>query len=196
MATDAILGIDPGLAACGWAIVSGERLLASGVVRTRPTDGSETDRQAMICAAVMQALRECPEAVTLAGVETQHAQGGDLKTQRARAAAAMAVAFVRGGLTGELRARGVPVVEVSPQEGKRALTGRGDATKEQMVAMAEARFGARLAEHAADACGVALAAAQVLAGRQTRGQKRGVRREALAGLPERVREAVEKAEVR
>ena len=188
------LGLDPSLTATGYALVSDGKLLAAGVARTKPSDGSEATRQGIICAAVMQAVRECPQAVTLAGIETQHAQGGDPKTQRARAASAMLVAFVRGGLTAELRARGIPVVEVTPQAAKVALTGRGDATKRQMQEMSHQRFGVTLAQDAADALGIGLAAEQQVAGRQTQADpRRHLRLEATAALPEHVRRCIREA---
>jgi Holliday junction resolvasome RuvABC endonuclease subunit len=50
------------------------------------------------------------------------------------------------------------VVEVSPQEAKRRLTGNGKATKRQMVAAVRARFGVLVGQDAADAVGMALVA--------------------------------------
>lgn len=47
---------------------------------------------------------------------------------------------------------------VSPSEAKRALTGKGNASKEQMIEAAWAGFGAKLSKDMADALGVALAA--------------------------------------
>ncbi len=56
--------------------------------------------------------------------------------------------------------RGRRIIRVRPAEGKKALTGVGYATKEAMVAAAQAQFpGHEWNEHTADALGVALAAA-------------------------------------
>lgn len=66
--------------------------------------------------------------------------------------------------------RELPFLPISPQEGKAALTGKGNASKADMMAMAKAITERDLAEHEADAFGIALAGS---------GQ---VRQEALSNL--------------
>jgi len=188
----ATLGVDPGLAKCGFCLLSGDALLGAGVIRTKKSDGSEADRIRVITAHIRARIEDCREKVMLIAVETQHAQGGDPETQRARSAAAMSVAAVRGAVIEVADSLSIPVAEVSPQEAKRALTRSGKADKQQMVAMARARFNENLTQDAADACGLALAGQDLMAERQWTGREklgRVTRSEALDGLPENVRRA-------
>ena len=197
-----ILGVDPGIAKLGWALLTpdGADIHAAGVIRTATSDGTDAERLQIILAALKEVIATHPEEVTLLTVETQHAQGWTsasddtaavLREMRGRAAQTMRIAAVRGGVVGLAQALGIVVVEVSPQEGKKSLTGRGDASKQQMVEMVWGRFGEKVAQDAADAVGLALAGAQVVAGRQTQAQAvRQVRAEATAGLPEHVKRAI------
>jgi len=192
-----VIGIDPGLAALGHCRLFGEELLGAGVIRTKPDMGTEADRIIYITTLLRETIALTPEGVTLIAVETQHAQGGDPSTMRARAASAMSVAAVRGAVIEMAHSLSIAVVEVSPQEGKRALTGSGKADKQAMVKFARARFGETLAQDAADSVGIALAAGQIVAGRtpprkRERKSGRAVRPEAVDGLPEHVKRAIEK----
>jgi len=206
-------GVDPGLAKCGYCLLRGETLLAVGVIRTKKSDGPEEARIRAIIDALREVIDLCPEEVTLLAVETQHAQSGaTLSEIRGKASRAMSVAAVRGAVIEVAYSLGIRVCEVSPQEGKRALTGSGKADKQQMMAMALARFGEKLASDAADACGIALAGMQVVEGRTpprkakmtdssnilssdfTGGMKRAPRPEATAGLPDHVKAAMQRGQ--
>ena len=190
-----VCGIDPGLAKCGWCLLTGEKLAAAAVIRTKKADGPEEARIHAITDALREIIATHPEEVTLLAVETQHAQGGDPATMRARAAATNSVAAVRGAVVTVAHYLGIPVREVSPQEGKRALTGSGKADKQAMVKFARARFGEKLATDAADACGIALSALQVVAGRtpaRKQAHQQKPREEAVSGWPAHVQDAIKR----
>lgn len=73
------------------------------------------------------------------------------------ASAVIAQSRVAGAILALAGQRNIPLVEVSPAAAKRALSGQGNATKEEMQARAR-EYGVQ-GEHAADALGVALVAA-------------------------------------
>jgi Holliday junction resolvasome RuvABC endonuclease subunit len=81
------------------------------------------------------------------------------------AGAAVRVALAWGVLTALCAARGVPLLQVSPQELKRRVTGSAGASKERGELALERRFGGPLPltgpagqhEHQADALGAAVA---------------------------------------
>jgi len=73
------------------------------------------------------------------------------------ASAVIAQSRVAGAIFALAGQRTIPVVEVSPAAAKRALTGHGNASKEEMQRAARC-YGVS-GEHAADALGVALACA-------------------------------------
>jgi len=162
-----LFGVDPGLAKCGHCRLFGEELLGAGVIRTKPDMGTEADRIIYITTLLREIIALTPEEVTLVAVETQHAQGGDPSTMRARAASAMSVAAVRGAVIEMAHSLSIPVVEVSPQEGKRALTGSGKADKKQMQEAVLRDFGERLPQDSADAVGIARAGITKVQGRKT-----------------------------
>lgn len=155
-----VLGIDPGIAVLGYAVLQGGEFycpdgglpIMPGVVRTTPRDGNDAERIAMI----LDALYYLPRVDVLA-VERQHGAGGANEAQiRGRAAQAQRVAAVRGAVTAWAQARGVVVVEVSPQKAKKALAGYGKAGKTAMVAAVRTRFRVKVPQDAADAVGMAL----------------------------------------
>lgn len=65
--------------------------------------------------------------------------------------------FVSGAIRALLAERDLAVCDVSPADCKKALTGKGNASKVDMMCAAWPHYGVR-GEHAADALGVALAA--------------------------------------
>jgi Holliday junction resolvasome RuvABC endonuclease subunit len=153
-----VLGIDPSLTACGVALLQDGRIYPMhppSIIRTKPSDGSDARRIGMI----LDALPGPEIPVAVVAIETQHGAWGSTEGEiRAKAASAQRVAAVRGAVTGWAAQRGAEVVEVSPQEAKRRLTGNGKATKRQMVAAVRARFGVLVGQDAADAVGMALVA--------------------------------------
>jgi Holliday junction resolvasome RuvABC endonuclease subunit len=59
-----------------------------------------------------------------------------------------------GAVLVAIHAAGLAWVEISPTKVKKALTGKGNATKGQMIAAAQAALGEPVDEHAADAYGL------------------------------------------
>jgi len=191
---DLVLGIDPGLR-MGYALLDLSRpearaLLTHGRLATRPADGDEWARRARVVAELKPHIR----AADFVCIEAQFvATDADRRVAHRKSANAAQVRAVACAIEDYAREVGVSVVWVHPSKAKAALAGRGDAEKEQMIRMAAARFGEVLSEHEADACGIALAGAQIVDGATQRRGKRGVRREALEKLPKGVQEAARRA---
>jgi crossover junction endodeoxyribonuclease RuvC len=154
-----ILGVDPGVATLGLAVVRlrhrATTLLWAATVRT-PSDLAEAARLARIAGAVDAAITEHrPLAVALERVAWNRNQVSALQVARATGAIMAAAA-----------AAGLSVEEYGPNEVKIAVTGMGNADKEQ-VRMALVRIhGLRdvpTQPDAADAAAVALT--HILGGR-------------------------------
>lgn len=145
-----ILGVDPGLRACGWGVVDarGDKLthIAHGVVRP-PTDGSLAARLAVLFDALVAVVAEF--APVTAAVEETFVNANPasaLKLGHARAAALLAPASA-----------GLPVGEYAPRLIKQAVTGSGAAEKAQVAAMVSVILpGANAKNDAADALAVAI----------------------------------------
>lgn len=145
-----VIGVDPGLANTGYAIVrrEGSRLVAvaCGTLRTSPrTPHAERLRALHDGIAALLA-----DAVAEAAIEAWFVHPPSRS--------AMGMAEARGAILVALAGRGLPVAEYAPNEVKQAVTGNGRAEKQQVRAMV-----ARLAtgsqaetDHAADAMAVAI----------------------------------------
>lgn len=124
-----VLGIDPGLTRCGFGVVDvardrSARLVAVGVIRTEPDEPIER-RLVVIRAAIDELLEaHAPDAVAVERVFSQH----NVRTVMGTAQAA-GIAMERAA------ARGIPVGHHTPSEVKAAVTGYGDAGKQQVAAM-------------------------------------------------------------
>ena len=144
-----VVGVDPGTHRCGYGVVartgSRLRIVESGVLV--PGDHDLPRRLALILDG-LEALfgRAGADAVA---VETVFA-GVSPRS-------ALVLGQARGVVLAAAARAGVPVAEYAPQQAKLALTGNGNAEKEQMIRMARALFGvtARLADEA-DAIALAL----------------------------------------
>ena len=154
-----VLGVDPGVAMLGLAVVGSRgrqlALVWADTVRT-PSGLAEAARLQKVADGAASAIAaHRPAAVALERVAWNRNQVSAL--QVARATGAVMVAAARAGL---------PVEEYGPNEVKVAVTGMGNADKEQ-VRLALARIhGLRdvpLQPDAADAAAVALT--HILAGR-------------------------------
>lgn len=156
----ALLGIDPGSLRTGWGVVEQAgsllRVLDVGVVR--PGAGEPLSaRLATLHAELSRILAlYAPEAVA---IETVF-HGPNVR-------ALVTLGQARGAILAAAGARGVPVLEITPAEVKKAVTGRGAATKEQVARMVGVLLGAqararladaRLPPDATDALAVAIAA--------------------------------------
>ena len=147
-----VLGIDPGLTRCGYAVVDGgpneAAAVALGVIRT-PAGDHLPSRLAALQRELSALLTEYGPAVV--AVEQVFFQV-NVRT-------AMSVGQASGLALAEAAAAGCEVVQYTPNQVKDAVAGWGGAPKEQVQKMVQARL--RLAEpprppDAADAAALAL----------------------------------------
>jgi crossover junction endodeoxyribonuclease RuvC len=148
-----VLGIDPGLTRCGYAVVDASSpghatAVALGVLRT-PADDDVPKRLAALRRELAALIAEYrPAAVAVEQVFFQV----NVRT-------AMSVGQASGLALAEASAAGCDVVQYTPNQVKDAVAGFGGATKEQVQKMVQARL--RLARpprpaDAADAAALAL----------------------------------------
>ena len=145
-----MLGIDPGLTRCGYAVVdrAGPAAIALGVITT-PAGEPLPQRLAALRGELAALIAEyVPDAVAVEHVFFQV----NVRT-------AMSVGQASGLALAEAAAAGCEVVQYTPNEVKSAIAGWGAAPKEQVTKMVQARL--RLARpprpaDAADAAALAL----------------------------------------
>lgn len=170
-----LIGVDPGLAALGLAVVelgdSGAWVRSLEVIRTQPSQKKRRlragddlgDRVRFIAAAILARLQELPNLVAIC-VESKAIpfRGGRMMV---KPSVVSALGRVRGLLDAFAVVRGLPVLEETAQELKRLTTGRRDASKAEVQAALELRFPESrtlwpkqktLQEHAADALAAAV----------------------------------------
>ncbi len=159
------LGIDPGFASLGLAAVDLDehvvRVPRCWVVRTEPSAKKRSVRQSEdlvrrcreLAVALERAIAEWRPAVACA--ETM-SWPRDMK-------AATRIALAWGAVAAVLERHGIPLVQASPQEVKKALCGSKSASKEDVQVAVESIVEAvtwpaqkTLVEHAADAIAVVL----------------------------------------
>lgn len=152
---DRIVGLDPGLARCGYAVIDGDRrrprLVAAGTLVTAAgQDGAQ--RLVALATSLQQLLvRYRP---TRAAFERLFFQ--------TNTSTAMAVSEARGVLRLVCARAKLPAREFTPTTVKRTVTGNGSADKRAMQKMVRLLLGASPAwrdDDAADAAAVALTAA-------------------------------------
>lgn len=142
-----LLGIDPGLANTGWAVLDpAGRVAACGTIRTPP--GKPGPRLLRIVTELQAVLAAHP--VAEAALE-------ELFLGR-NATSAIGVAQARGALLAALAGAGIPVAEYKPSQVKSVVTGYGAAGKAQVGRMVALQVdpGVDLDDHAADAVAIAL----------------------------------------
>ena len=120
-----VLGVDPGVASLGLAVVEGNgrsaSLLWSQTVRT-PPDSQDAERLRRICDGMREAIAaHAPASVALERLAWNRNQ-----------VSAIAVARATGAIMVAAAEAGVPVTEYGPNEVKIAVTGMGNADKEQV----------------------------------------------------------------
>lgn len=123
-----VLGVDPGLAITGWAVLAGDahhpRMLAAGVLRTRPRE--------------VRAVRLHNIARGLAALIAEHAPAEVAVEQQFVAKnvrSAMAIGEARAAVLIAAAGAALPVFEYAPTVVKESVTGYGAAPKEQVQAM-------------------------------------------------------------
>ena len=147
------LGIDPGLANTGWAVVGfrqksgGFQHLASGVIRTE-SSACDAVRYATIYNAVNALIAEhTPDVLSIESVYFNKNVSSCLST-------ASVIGVIR--VAAELSQ--LPSIQVRPQAVKAAVTGGGRASKAQVQQMVAKLLGVAIKNaHAADAAAVAIA---------------------------------------
>jgi crossover junction endodeoxyribonuclease RuvC len=154
-----VLGVDPGVARLGLAVVLRRdrkaELLWATTVRTSG-DMEEAVRLRVLASAVRDALAEHhPAAVALERGAWSRNQVSAMQVARATGAVMVAAAEA-----------GVPVQEYAPNEVKQAVTGMGNADKRQVQTALERVHGLRGVPSQADAAdAVAIALTHLLASR-------------------------------
>ena len=129
-----VLGIDPGLTRCGYAVVDGQgpgaaTAISLGVIRTPATDELPY-RLAALRTEIVDLLHEFrPDVVSVERVFFQV----NVRT-------AMSVGQASGLALCEAAAYGCVVVQYTPNEVKDAVAGYGAAGKEQVAKMVQARL--------------------------------------------------------
>lgn len=147
-----VLGVDPGIARLGLAVVSGQprhpELRWAETVRT-PSDQDESERLLVLVMAVRAAVAaHSPTCLALERVAFNRNQ-----------VSALTVARVTGAVMAAAAEAGLPVAEYSPTQIKSAVTGIGNADKAQVYQALVKVHGLRDAPtepDAADAVAVAL----------------------------------------
>jgi crossover junction endodeoxyribonuclease RuvC len=148
---EVVLGIDPGLTRCGYAVLSSHgstvTAVTLGVIRTAAADPLPV-RLAELGAEVRRLVSEHrPTSVAVEQVFFQV----NVRT-------AMSVGQASGVAIAEAAASGCEVVQYTPTQVKDAVAGWGGATKDQVQRMVQARLGlsAPPRADAADAAALAL----------------------------------------
>ena len=143
--TATILALDASSTAIGWIVLDGGAVRDHGTAILSGADINDRCRQAH---AYVGSLLRCYPDLDCVAIESP--VGRFIK-------AVIPQALVSGAIRTAVRLVELHVIDVSPTEAKRALSGSGAASKTLMQAVAS-QYGVT-GEHAADAVGVALAAA-------------------------------------
>jgi len=152
-----VLGIDPGTAACGFGVVRGgpgrpATLIECGVVRT--TARNPLPARLLVLADAISDLLERHEPDVLALENVFHGRN---------ARSALVLGHARGVVMVVAARRGLDIAEITPAEVKRAVTGTGAASKDQVGMMVARLLRLASAPSPADAAdGVAIALTHLL----------------------------------
>lgn len=155
-----ILGVDPSLRASGLAVIE----VAPGGVASVRRCQTVRNPPALSHAECLRRLWEALQALLDADVPSAAAIESLFFSRNVRTA--IALGEVRGVILACCAAADVPVFEYAPRDVKRAVTGRGDASKEQVHRMVRALtgFDGFAGEDETDALAVALCHVQRAAG--------------------------------
>jgi crossover junction endodeoxyribonuclease RuvC len=140
-----VLGIDPGLASTGYAVLESDgRVAACGTLKTLPAPAGE--RLLQIVRGIEQMLAGVREAAL------EELFMGQNRTSF------LGVAQARGAILARLAQAGVPVAEYKPSLVKSVVSGYGGADKRQMARMlsTQVALAERADDHALDAIAIAL----------------------------------------
>ncbi|MDR2151097.1 MAG: crossover junction endodeoxyribonuclease RuvC [Spirochaetaceae bacterium] len=150
-----IIGVDPGLASCGWGIVDvGDQRIRYVVHGCIETEAATPRAQRLLAIYRMFKTVLDEYQPTEAAIETLYFARN--------VSSAIPVAEARGVLCMTLAERGLPVREFTPNAIKQAVVGRGAADKVQVQELVRIILGLSTIpspDHAADALGAALCCA-------------------------------------
>ncbi|PIQ82796.1 MAG: crossover junction endodeoxyribonuclease RuvC [Candidatus Omnitrophica bacterium CG11_big_fil_rev_8_21_14_0_20_64_10] len=158
-----ILGVDPGLDACGYGAIQIDgtgavSLVEAGLIRTRKTD-SLADRLAIVARELKRLiLQHRPDVLAVEDLYSYY------KTPKP----SILMGHVRGVVLGTAASLELSVSSYLPTRVKRATVGRGHASKEQIARMVQMRLNlpaTRVRADVTDALAVALCHADHLPGR-------------------------------
>lgn len=130
-----VIGVDPGLAATGYGLVSvdtgGSRLVEGGVIRSEATDGM-SERVGAIFKGMLEVIEEFgPDVMAMEEIYSHYKHP---KT-------AIIMAHARGAILAAADQKRLPVRHYAATTIKSALTGNGRARKEQVRRMVLDRLG-------------------------------------------------------
>lgn len=157
-----IIGIDPGTLVTGYGIIQidGHRMQALDFGCIRPPSAMKlSDRYLVIFESVEQLIeKHAPDALA---VETQYVHRNPQS--------AIKLGMARGVVLIAAKRKGLPVYEYAPSRAKRAVVGKGSASKQQVQGMVQSLL--RLAvlptpEDAADALSLAICHAHAIKNQQ------------------------------
>lgn len=157
-----VLGIDPALRRSGWAVLRGEsrspEVLGFGEIVNPPKRGHSAALEANRQAVVELIAQFQPDAVALEGIIFVQSIRTAIALGAARAASCMAAS-----------AAGIAIFEYPPARVKQAVTGNGQARKDQVAFMVRAllKLTATPPPDAADALAIALTHLQAETGART-----------------------------
>lgn len=139
-----ILGIDPGTTVMGYGVVLAQGsklvLLDADAVRFTPGDDHAVRLRAIFRAVLKVIEKHLPDELAIEAQFFGKNVQSMLKLGRAQGVAIAAALH-----------RDIPVVEYAPRRVKQSITGRGDATKEQVAAMLGSIFAGQQLPRSTDA---------------------------------------------
>lgn len=155
-----VMGVDPGTAATGYGVVSGEAfgsytLVECGVIRTTPRDALPARLREIYEDIVALLARHKPDAVSVEDVFYAR----NVRTT-------VVLGHARGVILLAAAQAGASIFEYAPAEIKKAVVGTGSATKEQVQFMVTRLLRLKAPPQPSDAAdGVAAALAHVMSAR-------------------------------
>lgn len=140
-----ILGIDPGIANTGWAILdlAAEKIIDIGLIKTQSKQ-SICDRLDIIINELIDKIKSV-DAVSVEKVFFHRNAPSTLST-----------AYVIGNILYQANYYNKPVYEIRPQQAKMSLGLKGNASKDEVSEVISNRFGMVFNYHSADAIAIAL----------------------------------------
>jgi len=126
-----ILGVDPGSRVTGFGLIEVQKLkftyLSSGCIRTK---GELTDRITTIFIEIDQLIKQYqPDIVVI--------ESAFMRPDRTNPDAAIKLGHARGAIISAAGVNGITMVEYSPNQIKKAVVGKGHATKDQVSYMVQ-----------------------------------------------------------